>query len=143
MDKKVTDFIDAHRISVLTTLLPNNTPHSSTLHFAASTDPMYFIFLTEKSSRKCGHFEEGQKSSASLVIGFSEEEWVTLQMEGEIEIVGKDNLEEAWRIYSHKYRGSEKYKTNKENVLLKFTPNWWRYTKVRPKPPEIISSKEE
>jgi general stress protein 26 len=139
MDKQVLDFADKHRISVLTTIVDGK-PHSATMHYANATDPFYFVFLTERASRKCAHMQEGEKYPAAMVVGFSEEEWVTLQMEGEVEIVTEQEQEEPWRIYSHKYRGSEKYKNNREDLLLKFTPTWWRYTQVRPKPPVVISS---
>jgi hypothetical protein len=34
MDEKIIEFIRNNRISVLTTLLPDNIPHSATMHFA-------------------------------------------------------------------------------------------------------------
>lgn len=81
MDIKIQDFLNKNRISVLTTVLPNGSPHSATLHFASSIDPLYFAFWTERNSRKCSHFALDSKYPASLVVGFSEEEFKTLQME--------------------------------------------------------------
>lgn len=139
--KEIVDFVEKHRISVLTTLLPNGKPHSGTMHYASSSNPLSFIFLTERKARKCKHFEEGKRYGGSLVIGFSEEEWVEFQMEGEVYLIeDQKELEEAWKIYANKFVGADKYKVSHEDVLLKFVPKWWRYTEFRPKPSKIISS---
>ncbi|HSW89729.1 MAG TPA: pyridoxamine 5'-phosphate oxidase family protein [Patescibacteria group bacterium] len=140
-DKKIIDFVTKHRISVLTTMLLDGTPHSSTLHYSASFSSFYFIFMTDKESRKNQKLINSGSTPASLVIGFSEEEWVTLQMEGEVRILTKeDQLDEAWRVYSEKFKGSEKYKDLADSVLLKFVPKWWRYTELKPAPAKVISS---
>ena len=76
-----------------------------------------------------------------MVIGFSEEEWVELQMEGEVYLVGdKEELDKVWGTYAGKFAGAEKYKDSKDDVILKFIPRWWRYTEFRPKPARVISS---
>lgn len=143
MDKKVLDFAAKHRVSVLTTILADGKPHSASMHYAASLNPFSFIFLTERDSKKCRHFKEGKKYPASLVVGFSEEEWVQLQMEGEIYFIkGKKELDESWKTYAEKFVGMDKWKDSKEDVLLKFVPKWWKYSEFKPEPPKIISSKD-
>ena len=141
VNKKVIDFAAKHRISVLTTLLDNGNPHSASMHYAFSANSLSFVFLTERESRKCKHFTEGKKYPASLVIGFSEEEWVQFQMEGEIYLIkDKKELDEAWKIYAEKFVGMDKWKDSKTDVLLKFVPKWWKYSEFKPEPPKIISS---
>lgn len=83
MDEQVIGFAYKHRICVLTTVLPDGTPHSATLHYATTKEPLTFILFTDRDSRKCSHFENGKKYPASLVVGFSEEEFTELQTEGE------------------------------------------------------------
>jgi len=142
MDKNVLDFIEKHRISVLTTLLKDGKPHSATMHYAFSKDPLSFIFLTEKGSRKLSALAESF-SPASLVIGFSEEEWVELQVEGEIKVVrDKNELDYVWKVYADKYVGMDKYKNSPDSIMVLFRPSWWRYTEFRPKPPKVISSED-
>lgn len=133
MDRKVVSFLDKHRISVLTTILPDGTPHSASLHYANSVDPLYFIFWTGRKTRKCAHFEEGKKYPSSLAIGFSEEEFVTIQMEGQISIVSKKDIDSSYKVYQAKFEGSAKYNGDKDDVLLKFVPKWWRYSEFKPK----------
>ncbi len=139
IEKKILDFINNNRISVLTTVLSNGKPHSSSMHFAGSIDSG-FIFFTEKNSRKCSHFENDETYPAAMVIGFDENEFIELQLEGEVEMAsaGK-NLENGWKTYTAKFPGSDKWRNSKTDVLLKFIPKWWRYTEFKPEK-NIISS---
>lgn len=142
VDKKVLDFVLKHRISVLTTLLKDGSPHSSSMHYASSEKPLEFVFLTEKGSRKLNNLG-ASFSPASLVIGFSEEEWVELQMEGEVKILkDKKELSSAWDLYAGKFKGADKYKDDPVSMVLLFRAKWWRYTEFRPKPTKIISSEK-
>ncbi len=133
MDTRIVDFTKNNRVSVLTTVLPDGTPHSAALHFASSDDLESFVFWTERNSRKCGHFEIGENYKASLVIGFSEEEMKEFQLEGEVKVVESEELEKVYKIYHSKFGGSEGFEGDENDVLLKFTPKWWRYTEFKPK----------
>lgn len=144
MDKRVLKLLQRHRISSLTTLLASGSPHSAAMHYAFSEDPLFFIILTEKGSRKLQGLNPGELSRACLVVGFSEEEWLTMQMEGEVEWVSdKKDLDQGWKIYAEKYKGMDKYKNDPESVMLKFTPTWWRYSEVKPRPSVVISSEDK
>lgn len=134
MEKTVSDFASKHRIAVLTTLIDQDTPHSASMHYAFSTDEGSFMFFTEQKSTKCKGLNDSLKHPASMVIGFSEEEFIELQMRGEISIV-KDSkdLESAWKVYGDKFPNMLKWKDSKDDVLLKFVPLWWRYSEFKPK----------
>lgn len=140
LEKQVQVFVTRNNVSVLTTLLQNGQPHSAALHFANSWEPFCFIFLTEKASRKCQNLKPGIPSSASLVIGFNELEMQTLQFEGTVEIVIGEELVEAWETYRQKYPLAKATIDQSLYVLLKFKPNWWRYTDLKTKPWKIITS---
>ncbi len=143
MDRKVIDFLGKHRISVLTTLLKSGQPHSATLHYAYTPESDEFVFLTEANSVKCTDLAPDTPSPSSLVIGFSEEEWITFQAEGEVTLVQDEgSLDKAWDIYASKYKGADKHKGNQHSVILKFVPKWWRYTEVKPDPMRVISSED-
>jgi general stress protein 26 len=139
IDQKIINFIEKHRIGVLTTLLPDGRPHSASMHVASRNEPLTFIFFTKKDSRKCSHLETNKKYPASLVIGFSEEEFIELQLEGDIEKIDKNNSIEAEKVFASKFAGA---KLDDEHIVLSFSPNWWRYTEFRPKPYTIISSED-
>lgn len=136
----VSVFVSRNNVSVLTTLLDNGQPHSSALHFAFSVEPFYFVFLTEKNSRKCQNLVAGVPSASSLVVGFDESDMETLQLEGFVEILSGNALEDGWKIYTSKYPLSRSTIDSKMYVLLRFIPNWWRYTDLKTKPWKIIKS---
>src|SRR5260221_8888214 len=111
MDKKILDFLKSHRVSVLTTLLKDGSPHGATLHYSHRDEPLELYFSTENTGRKSEGLLNGEIGKASLVVGFSEEEWITLQMEGEVRIIlDKNELEEIYKIHYAKHPNSEQYK---------------------------------
>ena len=141
MDPKILNFISRHRISCLTTLLLDKQPHSATVHYCHQDDPLTFYFLTERASRKCQGLLKGQITKASLVIGFSEEEWVTLQLEGEARALVNQNEDQVARqVFHRKYLGFNPDNLDPEDVFLSFTPTWWRYTELKSNPKLVLSS---
>ena len=135
MDKKILDFLTKHRVSSLTTMLPDGTPHAAALHYSHNEEPIEIYFSTENTSRKCKGLLKGETVKASVVVGFSEEEWVTLQMDGDVTaITDKDELEKVYKIHYPKHPNSEKYKDDPATIFLKFTPAWWRYTDYNTNP---------
>ena len=140
MDKSVQEFLKNHRISALGILQADNTVHSAAMHTAFTTDPLSFLFLTEKNSRKCQPLLAGQAQNASLVIGFSEEELASFQAEGTVGILNGEKLQDAWGIYLERFPERQKRKGNPDYVLLEFTPTWWRYTDMKTNPRTIIEN---
>ncbi|OGM21349.1 hypothetical protein A2714_02535 [Candidatus Woesebacteria bacterium RIFCSPHIGHO2_01_FULL_38_9] len=144
MDKRVLEFLGKNRVSVLTTLLKDGTPHGATLHYSHKENPLELYFSTENTSRKCQTLKDGKVGKASVVIGFSEEEWITLQMDGSVQaILDEVELKEVQSIHYPKHPNSEKFKNDPATIFLKFTPTWFRYTDYNTKPPTIISSDSE
>lgn len=136
------EFLGKHRIGVVTTLLKDKTPHSAAIHYANSENGEIYM-MTGVTSKKCQALLEGEVGPASFVTGFSDEEWVSLQMDGEINTVtDKDELSQVHAIYFAKNPGPEKYKDDPDTVFLKFTPKWYRYTEFKPKHKEISSESE-
>lgn len=141
MDSQVIEFLAKNRVSVLTTLLLDGSPHSATLHYSHIDEPLKFFFSTEKTSRKCKGLLDGKKVKASMVVGFSEEEWITLQMDGVVKaIIDLNELRKIHKIHYAKHPNSEKYKDDSATIFLKFAPKWWRYTDYNTNPITIISS---
>lgn len=132
MNKKLLDFLQAQRVSVLGVLQSKNIIHSATLHFAFVSKPLTFYFITEKESKKCKSLLDNKPHSASLVIGFNEEEFTTFQCEGKVEIVSKESeLDKGWDAYIAKFSDRANRRKNKDIVLLKFVPTWWRYMNLK------------
>lgn len=141
MDTQITKFLTEQHIGVLTTLLIDGTPHSAALHFSHTESPLEFYFSTEKTSRKCEALLDGKTGKASLVVGFSEAEWITIQLSGEVvAIKDKAELSKVQEIHYAKHPGSAKYKDDPATIFLKFTPKWWRYTDYNTDPMTVIAS---
>lgn len=123
MDKKVFDFLTKHRVCSLTTLLPDGSPHAAALHFSHKENPLTLYFSTENTSRKTTGLLKGEVVKGSVVVGFSEEEWITLQMDGEVKaILDKAELAEVHKVHYAKHPTSEKYKDEPATIFFGFYP---------------------
>jgi general stress protein 26 len=141
LETKVLDFLNKHRICAMSTMLWDGSPHVCALHYANSEKGETYI-MTEKSGRKSEALLDGTKGKASFVTGFSDEEWITLQMDGEVKaITNKKELLEIHKVYYAKNPGPEKYKNDPATLFLVFKPTWYRYTEYKPKFLVISSEK--
>lgn len=132
MDNKVLDFLSKNQVGVLGIQLPGGI-YAGAMHFAVKTDPLVIYFSTHKTSKKA---TASFPAIASLVVGFSETEWVTVQMQGTLEKV--DESEEK-NILLAKYPGDGK-RFNTESIFLKLMPTWWKYTDFKAVPINYIKS---
>ena len=143
MEKIILNFLADHRVCSLTTLLADGSPHAASMHYSHQNDPLTLYFSTEKTGRKMEELLDGKPGKASVVIGFSEEEWKTLQMDGEVRaILDPKELETAHTVHYRKIREAEQYKDDPSTIFLAFKPAWWRLTDYNTKPPTIISSEK-
>lgn len=141
MNKRVLDFLANHRVCSLTTLLKDGSPHAAALHYSNNKEPLELYFSTENTSLKTQALLDGKSTKASVVIGFSEEEWITLQMDGEVKaVLDKNGLRSVHVIHYAKVPDSEQYKDDPATIFLKFIPKWWRYTDYNTDPPTILVS---
>ncbi len=129
MDQRVVDFLSKERMAVLAIVLPDGTPHTAAMHFVYKDGVVFFS--THADSKKVAGLVVAK---ASVTIGFSEQDWVTLQMNGTME-----KTEPVKDLILAKYPESSKY-MDETIVFLKFTPTWWRYTDFTSHPPAIIEN---
>ncbi|OGM29896.1 hypothetical protein A2630_03970 [Candidatus Woesebacteria bacterium RIFCSPHIGHO2_01_FULL_44_10] len=142
MDQKVLEFLRKERVCSLTTLLKDGTPHSAAMHFSHLGSPLAFYFSADKAGSKCEDLLDGIPKKAAVVVGFSEEEWITLQMEGKIQVVSDPQaVAEIKKIHYVKNPSSKEFESDPGTIFLEFTPTWWRYTDFNINPPTIVSSK--
>jgi general stress protein 26 len=140
MDQHVLSFLSNHRVSVLTTLLADGSPHAAALHYSHISDPLTLYFTSKRTSRKMQALVSGNVVKAALVIGMSDEEWKTLQMEGEVKLVSQEEIERIQDIHYRKHPNAQEFKNKPETVFLQFTPTWWRYTDFSTEPLTSFSS---
>lgn len=142
MNKDILEYLNTQRISVLAVEMPDGSPHAATVHFAHTEEPFLFIFETYTEYRKSEALLEGKKSRASLVVGFHEENPKTLQLDGEVSIIEKEDP--LVELYLNKFpEKKEKAKATKV-IFFTFTPTWWRFTDfTRPEGKLILVSDVE
>lgn len=141
MDNNIFEFLDNHGVCAFTTLLPDGSPHAAALQFSYSKSPFQLYALTKKTSRKAQGLSLGQTVQGSVVVGLSGEEWITLQMDGEVTAVTVDTqIRQLQEFHFKKHPHMGKRKEDPAYIFLKFTPTWWRYTDFNTEPITIISS---
>lgn len=138
---KIHEFLKSHNIAVFSTNLPDGSIHAASLHFSHAENPLELYFSTDRESRKCQGLLHGEILPAAVVVGFSTEEWVTLQLDGEVQaVLVPEELRKIQDVHYAKHPHSEKYKDDPATIFLKFTPKWWRYTDFNTEPVMIVAS---
>src|SRR5687768_16517515 len=108
MDSKIIEYLSKEKICSLTTTLSDNTLHAAALHFSYKDEPFEMYFSTENTSRKCSGMLNGEIVNAAVVVGFSEEEFKTLQLDGDVQIVSDaDELLKVHEVHYFKHPSSE------------------------------------
>ena len=98
------------------------------------------FFQTWVESEKIKALQNGTNKTASIVIGFSEKDNLTLQMRGTLRIVSDpEELENIYKVHYTKHSFAEKHKTP-ETRFIEFTPAWWRYSDFNTTPETVIES---
>ena len=138
MDQKIIDFLDKERIAVLSVIQEDGCPHAASVHFSHDADPFRIYIQTSRTSKKAQPLLEGSISKAAMVVGFSEEEWVTVQMQGDIRILSdQTEADQAYMVHYKKSPDAEK-RRGPDTVILEFVPTWIRYTDFKTNPKTII-----
>ena len=134
-------FIDQHRVGVLSVLLKDGSPHGATVHFSHQNSPTTFFFLTDRTYKKCEALLEGNPVRASFVLGFSEDQMQTLQIDGSVRMVSEPTeLATLKEIHFKKIPTAKQYEDDPDSVFLAFTPTWWRFTDYTTDPETRLSS---
>jgi len=81
---------------------------------------MFFIKAEALFGRK--------ESRASFVVGCSEGDMKTLQLDGVAEILKPEEEEIFYSVYFAKFPKKREKAKDPKNVFFKFTPKWWRFT---------------
>ena len=126
MPQEAFDYIDTQPTCVLAVEMTDGSPHAATVHFAHVGEEPKFIFLTERRYRKFEPFGKRDTVRATVVVGTSEADNKTLQLDGTAVITENES-----HIVAYYNKFSTKKRENLEadnDVFLVFTPTWWRYT---------------
>ena len=131
-----------NRVCVLATAMPDGTPHTTVTHYSMAADkPVKLFFSTDDRSTKVQNILHNDK--AAVVVGWSEETWISAQMRGEIRII-KDQAELIYAKTTHYalHPNSQQFENDPHTVFLVFTPSWTRYSDLGVDPPLIEETDE-
>jgi general stress protein 26 len=138
MSPPVLDFLAKERVCSLAVILSDGSPHSAAVHYSHQAEPLKIFIQTSNTTTKAQPFLNGETGKASVAVGFSEQDWLTLQMRGTIRTISDPKeLDEVYSIHYKKHPDAEQYK-GPNTVFLEFTPTWWRYTDFNTEPETII-----
>ena len=142
METQILDLLTKERVCVLALPLTGGSPHAATMHYSFVEEPLTFYFQTSNDTEKVKAIGP-ETVKAAVVVGFSELDWLTLQMRGTIRtVIDPMDLEAVYKIHYAKQPQAEQYK-GLHSVFLKFTPTWWRFTDFTTEPETIISNQDD
>lgn len=122
MDSKVLEYLKTQSVCVLAVEMPDGSPHAATVNFTHVEDPLTLVVMTGPTSRKHEALSKGV-IRASMVVGVNDNDMRTLQMNGHASFSQHDDLQ---KLYYDKF--PEAVHMFKKDVLITFTPTWWRFT---------------
>lgn len=113
-----------------------NTPQSALVAFA-ETNNLEILFETFVETRKYQNLQANNK--VSFTIGWDPNEQITVQYEGEAQLVEKEQIEDYRKIFlAKKTPCTKKFLLNPRARLYKVTPIWIRYSDYKDDQPIII-----
>ena len=127
MQKEILDYLKTQRVGVLSVEMMDGSPHGATVHFANSESPTIFYFETDRDYKKSEVLFGREVTRASFVVGVSEKEPRTLQVDGEVRLIKPEEKAEFEKIYLGRFPEKAKKMDNSNSVFFLFIPKWWRF----------------
>ncbi|CAN5138991.1 hypothetical protein BH11PAT4_BH11PAT4_2100 [soil metagenome] len=138
MNREILSYLKANRIGVLAVILADGTPHTATIHYSEEESPLRLFFQTGTDTKKCAPLLDGSTVKASFTVGFSEDEWKTLQVHGILHMLTNDEDRDVFRRVHHtKFPETAKH-DGPDTAFLEFTPTWHRFTDFNTTPKTVI-----
>ena len=129
-------FLREGRVSVLSTCTSNGEPHSSVMHYSCASDLPALYFSTDDRSAKAGDCRENTR--ASVALGWSEVDWVTVQMRGALRALTRsDAVESAKAAHYAVHPNARQFENDPHTLFLLFEPDWVRFSDLAASPPLV------
>lgn len=134
----VQEFLQRNKLCVLSTLNQDGYPNSAVMSFS-ETSELEIIFSTWNQTRKYANLQTNQK--VSVTIGWSFDEFVTVQYQGIAEEINPEEVSKYRDIHIAKNEYSKKFAFLEDNKFFKIKPVWIKYSNLRTNPDEIFELK--
>jgi general stress protein 26 len=126
-------FLREGRVSVLSTSTLSGEPHSSVMHYSCAAEPPGLFFSTTDQSAKAIDCRDNPR--ASVALGWSETEWVTVQMRGGLRaLTSPEELEAAKAAHYAVHPNSRQFDSDPHTTFLAFEPDWVRFSDLAAAP---------
>ena len=134
--ERLFEFLRHGRVSVLSTCTSRAEPHSSVMHYSCAAELPALFFSTDDRSAKASDCREN--SRASVALGWSEVDWVTVQMRGALRaLTSPDELEAAKAAHYAVHPNARQFDTDPHTLFLVFKPDWVRFSDLAAAPPLV------
>lgn len=131
MPPQIFEYLKTQRVGVLAVEMPDGSPHGATVHFAHTEDPFLFYFETSNTYKKAEAILGKEKTRATYVVGSDESNPKTFQVDGIIEVIKPEEMENFQKVYLGKFPEKVEKSKAPDLIFFKLTPVWWRFTDFR------------
>lgn len=121
--QKILEFLRSQLHMVISTVTTESTPEAAFVGFCEADD-LTLVFGTYSTSRKYKNIEKNPRIAAV----FGDERGITVQYEGVATVCEGEELVQYKKLYFAKNPGSKRFEQHPDQVYLKITPSWARYT---------------
>lgn len=142
MHPEAVAYLVTQRICVIALEMPDGSPHAATVHFMYHAASGCFVFETNRTYRKAQALLNGKSVRASIVVGVSETDRRTLQVDGVARLLSADELD-LKDAYAAHFPEKQKRLSSPDTIYFLCSPTWWRYTDfTHPDGKKIYSSED-
>ena len=126
-------FLREGRVSVLSSCTAKGEPHSSVMHYSCAAELPGLYFSTDDRTAKASDCREN--SRASVAIGWSETDWVTVQMRGALRVLSlPEETEAAKAAHYAVHPNARHFERDPHTLFLRFEPDWVRFSDLAATP---------
>jgi general stress protein 26 len=129
-------FLRQGRVSVLSTCASKGELHSSVMHYSCAAELPALYFSTDDRSAKAKDCHENPRGSVAL--GWSEADWVTVQMRGGLRaLTSPAEVEAAKTAHYAVHPNARQFDADPHTLFLAFEPDWVRFSDLAAAPPLV------
>jgi general stress protein 26 len=134
--EKLFKFLRDGRVSVLSTCTAKGEPHSSVMHYSCAAERPDLFFSTDDRSAKAKDCRENPR--AAVAMGWSETDWVTVQMRGALRTLSSpQELEAAKAAHYAVHPNARAFDSDPHTLFLRFEADWVRFSNLAATPPLV------
>ena len=125
--RNVYDFIHSQHVCVISTINQDGKPESAAMAFS-ETEDLKIIFQTPNDTRKYRNLVNNK--SISIVVGWSLDDFITVQYEGIAREATDQQVEWCRNIHISKNEKSQEYAYLEQNKYFIVEPKWIRFSDI-------------